>query len=125
MYFLSRHTKSPFKKLKRRKLNTLKKKKKESKEYINSKKKKEKNVVSARLECFTQNGLDKGRRIIGGKNGPKGDGWRRELSVLQRCFDRRCRNRPCNFLSRSRNICAVKSSLKGRERASTAFSAAT
>lgn len=56
MYFLSRHTKSPFKKLKRRKLNTLKKKKKESKEYINSKKKKEKNVVSARLECFTQNG---------------------------------------------------------------------
>lgn len=67
MYFLSRHTKSPFKKLKRRKLNTLKKKKKESKEYINSKKKKEKNVVSARLECFTQNGLDKGRRIIGGK----------------------------------------------------------
>lgn len=42
MYFLSRHTKSPFKKLKRRKLNTLKKKKKESKEYINSKKKKKK-----------------------------------------------------------------------------------
>lgn len=31
-------------------------------------------MVSARLECFIQNGLDKGRRIIGGKNGTKG-GW--------------------------------------------------